>query len=96
MKSDRQSHGLSRALAEGDPVILSTGATATVTESYHAGYTGVVKILLDGTEESEQADQLTLQEFDTVVPEADPRTGHARKAQSNMGETRGPSLRMED
>ena len=52
--------GLSRALPAGESVILSSGSTATVRESYPAGYDGDVEILLDGAEEKELAGNLTL------------------------------------
>lgn len=52
--------GLERALTEGDPVILSTGATATVRRDYPAGYTGDLEILLDGAEEKERVSGVTL------------------------------------
>lgn len=91
---DDSNAGLPRALNKGDSVILSTGATATVRRSYPAGYNGDVDILLDGVEETDRADALTLP--DTEPPVADPQLGDVSGAQNDMGETRGPSRRMED
>jgi hypothetical protein len=91
---DDRSAGLPRALNEGDSVILSTGATATVRRSYPAGYDGDVEILLDGAKESDRADALTLP--DTQLPLEDPALGDVSVARNDVGETRGPSRRMED
>lgn len=86
---------MERALSEGDYVILSTGAIATVRRSYPAGYSGQVDILLDGAEESESADALTLPE--TNVHATEPELGPAVEgAETNGGEARGQSVRMED
>jgi len=54
------SAGLPRALTAGDYVILSTGAIATVRGDYPVGYSGDVAIMLDGAEELERVDGLTL------------------------------------
>lgn len=85
--------GLKRALTEGDAVILASGATATVRRSYSAGYSGDVAILLDGAEENERASALTLP--DAEPPDAGPELGDATWAQSDMGENRAASRRME-
>ena len=86
--------GLSRALKQGDAVILSSGANATVRRSYPAGYSGEVAILLDGAEEHEQADTLVLP--DTASPVAPAGLGDPILAQSDTGENRAPSRRMGD
>lgn len=87
-------NGLSRALDEGDAVILSTGATATVRRCYPKGYSGDVEILLDGAEESERASGLTLPDEPLQIS---PELGDANAAQqAELGEVRGPSRRMED
>lgn len=86
--------GLKRALAKGDSVILSTGATATARHLYPAGYSGDVEILLDGAEESERASALTLP--DAEPPDAGPDLGDVTAAQSDMGDNRAPSRRMEN
>ena len=52
--------GLPRALNAGDYIILSTGAIATATEAYPAGYEGPVSMALDGQPMSELAETLTL------------------------------------
>lgn len=98
---DDASPGLAHALHDGDEVILSTGATATVRGSYPAGYNGVVDIMLDGSAESERADALTLPERWANLNEA--QLGSIGVAQSDEpvpspsgGEARAPSLRMED
>jgi hypothetical protein len=91
---DDSNAGLPRALNEGDSVILSTGATATIRRSYPAGYNGDVDILLDGVQEADRADALTLP--DTEPPVTDPQLGNVSVAQNDLGETRGPSRRMED
>lgn len=87
--------GLKRALTAGEPVILTSGSTATARRSYPAGYDGDVEILLDGAEETERAGALTL--TDEPLPQAPPELGDAKAAQRlEMGETRAPSRRMED
>ena len=52
--------GLERPLVAGESVILSSGSTATVRRSYPAGYAGDVEILLDGAQEKERVEGLTL------------------------------------
>jgi hypothetical protein len=89
--------GLPRAVQEGESVILSTGATATLRRSYPAGYDGDVEIELDGVEESDRASALTLTD---PVPDAQLNNetaslGDAAAAQT-AGESRAPSRRMED
>ncbi len=87
--------GLKRALKKGDPVILSTGATATVRRSYPAGYGGDVEILLDGAEESERVAGLTL--VDEELPQVGPELGDPAAAQQvEMGESRAPSREMKN
>lgn len=86
--------GLSRALAAGESVILSSGSTATVRESYPAGYDGDVEILLDGAEEKELAGNLTL--VDAEPSDPGPALGDAAAAQREMGETRAPSREMKN
>ncbi len=87
--------GLRRALSEGDAVILSTGATATVRRAYPAGYFGDVEILLNGVGETERTQGLTL-------PDEQPLLGGAEAAESTEtpptgeGETRAPKRRMQD
>ncbi|MBV9718826.1 MAG: hypothetical protein JOZ77_05880 [Candidatus Eremiobacteraeota bacterium] len=86
---------MERALREGDRVILSTGAVATVRRSYPAGYSGPVDILLDGVEESDRSDALTLLEVDVSTTGED---GGSRDSEprSSGGESRGQSVKMED
>jgi hypothetical protein len=87
--------GLKRALEPGDEVILSTGATATVRGSYPQGYTGDVVILLGDAEETERAIGLTLPDNPPI--EVRPELADITAAQqSEMGEIRAPSRRMED
>lgn len=87
--------GLKRALSAGEPVILTSGSTATVRRSYPAGYDGDVEILLDGAEERERVSALTL--IDEPLPQAPSQLGDVKAAQEvEMGETRAPSRRMED
>lgn len=86
--------GLKRALTAGEPVILTSGSTATVRRSYAAGYDGDVEILLDGAEETERAAALTL--IDEPLSQAPPELGDARAAQQVGMETRAPSRRMQD
>ena len=85
--------GLKRALNPGDEVILSTGATATSRGSYPQGYTGEVAILLDGTEETERADGLTLPD---KTPFEIPPFDSEGPSSVAFGETRAPSRRMQD
>ncbi len=86
--------GLARALNAGDSVILKTGATATVRRSYPAGYTGEVEIDLDGSEETERVDGLTLPmwevDHDAAAEEPNTATGEPNP------EVRGKAARMED
>jgi len=87
--------GLKRALTAGEPVILTSGSTATVRRSYPAGDDGDVEILLDGAEETERVSGLTL--TDEQPPDVGPKLGDATAAQEvAMGEPRAPSRRMED
>ena len=86
--------GLLRALHAGEKVILATGATAVARASYPAGYSGDVDILLDGVEESERADGLTL--LERALPENPVHDDAAASASQPAGETRGRSHRMED
>jgi hypothetical protein len=86
------SEGLKHELRDGDAVILSSGALATVRGSYPEGYRGDVRIVIDGVEEMELASALTAAHAplsnDASSPESDgpdPRTL-----------TRTPSRRMED
>ena len=60
MNSRSDGARLKRALAEGEAVILSTGATATTRRAYPAGYSGEIEILLDGAEETERVAGLEL------------------------------------
>ncbi len=87
---------MEHALTEGDYVILSTGAIATVRRSYPAGYSGLVDILLDGAEESERSEALTLPETDIHVTEPDAGPAVITAESDERGETRGQSVRMED
>ena len=87
---------MERALAEGDYVILSTGAVATVRRSYPAGYSGLVDILLDGAEESERSEALTLPETSIHITEPDTGPRVITTESDARGETRGQSVRMED
>ncbi len=87
--------GLKRAITKGDPVILSSGATAIVRRSYPAGYGGDVEILLDGAEESERVSGLTL--VDDEPPQVGPELGDPTAAQEGeMGESRAPSREMKN
>jgi hypothetical protein len=86
--------GISRALTAGEPVILSSGSTATVRKSYPAGYDGDVEILLDGAEEKELASNLTL--VDEEPSDPGPELGDAAAAQREMGESRAPSREMKN
>jgi hypothetical protein len=86
---------LTRALSEGDEVILSTGATATVRRSYPKGYSGEVDILLDGNEEIERVSGLTLPAEPPL--QVGPELGDTTAAlQAETGEARAPSRRMKD
>ncbi len=87
---------MEHALTEGDYVILSTGAIATVRRSYPAGYSGLVDILLDGSEESERSEALTLPETSIQVTEPETAPAVIRTESDERGETRGQSVRMED
>jgi hypothetical protein len=88
----QHSGALSREVGTGDPVILSSGATASFRRSYPKGYTGIVEILLDGAEETENTSSLILPEHypaaETVEPEP--------RGSQPQGRARAPSLRMED
>ena len=81
----------SRQVREGDPMILSSGATASFRRSYPKGYSGIAEILLDGAEEIENTSSLTLPDYDQaavvdeIPPESEPQDG-----------VRASSLRMED
>jgi hypothetical protein len=87
--------GLKRDLEPGDDVILSSGATATVRGSYPQGYTGNVAILLDDAEETERASGLTLPDNPPI--ELGPELGDVTAAQqTEIGDIRAPSRRMED
>ena len=87
--------GLKRDLEPGDEVILSSGATATVRGSYPQGYTGNVAILPDDAEETERASGLTLPDNPPI--ELGPELGDVTAAQqTEIGDIRAPSRRMED
>ncbi|MDQ2866789.1 MAG: hypothetical protein M3R51_11255 [Candidatus Eremiobacteraeota bacterium] len=60
-----QDRGLTRSLRPGDCVILSTGATGVVRESYPQGYVGEVSIDLDGSQMTELSKTL-------VIPDSTP------------------------
>jgi len=90
MQNDR---GLKRALNPGDEVILSTGATATARGSYPEGYTGEVAVLLDGVDETERADALTLPD---KTPFEIPPFDSDGAISVGFGETRAASRRMKD
>jgi hypothetical protein len=90
---ERESSGaLSRQVGKGDPVILSSGATASFRRSYPKGYSGSVEILLDGAEEIENTSALTLPEYyqAAVTEDEEPRETEPQHG------IRAPSLRMED
>lgn len=86
--------GFTRALSDGDPVILSTGATAKVRGSYPQGYRGDVRIVLDGVEEFERADALVVVEWPPNEPAASADAPAAPSTEPNR--TRAPSRRMQD
>jgi hypothetical protein len=86
--------GLSRSLADGDSVILSSGATATVRSAYPVGYAGDVDLLLDGEEVSDLAGSLTLPNTDAHVTASE--SGTPNVTEDDGGEVRGRSHRMED
>jgi hypothetical protein len=83
--------GLKRSLNAGDSVILSSGATATVRESYPAGYSGLVAILLEGVEENESSESLTIVEWNGEPSEPGPEPDNVQPGD----EARGQSRRME-
>ncbi len=87
---------MERALSEGDYVILTSGAIATVRRCYPAGYSGPVEILLDGAEESESSDGLTLPEMDVRATKPDVGPAAKRADDRSGGEVRGHGLRMQD
>jgi hypothetical protein len=86
--------GLAQALDDGDAVILSTGATATVRGSYPQGYRGDVRIVLNGAEELERADALVIAQWPPNEPDASDDAPEAPLDESNL--TRAPSRRMQD
>lgn len=88
-------HGLKRSLRDGEAVILSTGATATVRGSYSAGYTGDVNIVLDGRDEKERASGLTLPD-ETFPPPVDFEVADAIAEQDDIGGNRARSREMKD
>jgi hypothetical protein len=88
----QRSGALSREVGAGDPVILSSGATASFRQSYPKGYTGIVEILLDGAEETENTSSLLLPDH---YPAAETAGAEPRGSQPQGG-ARAPSLRMED
>jgi len=87
--------GLSRALAKGDSVIMSSGATAIALAAYPPNYTGTVRLLLDGEEVADEAESL-------VLPDTDDAQETLRESESQIvtagdgGEVRGRSVRMQD
>ena len=87
--------GLSRALTQGDRVIMSSGATAIALAAYPANYTGNVRLLLDGQEVTDEAESLVLPDTDdgqeTLGESESPIIG-----EGDGGEVRGRSHRMED
>jgi hypothetical protein len=91
---NEDSPGLSRALAKGDSVILSSGATATARSSYPAGYCGDVDLLLDGEEIADEASSLVLPSTGSDVAPSESESPIF--PEENGGEARGPSRRMED
>ncbi len=86
--------GLAQALVDGDAVILSTGATATVRGSYPQGYRGDVRIVLNGVEELERADALVVAHWPPNEPSA--ADGAAIESSTESALTRAPSRRMQD
>jgi hypothetical protein len=82
----------SREVHEGDPVILSSGATASFRRSYPKGYSGIAEILLDGAEEIQNTSSLTLPDYDQAAVDVD---DVPRESEPQDG-VRAPSLRMED
>jgi hypothetical protein len=91
---NEDAHGLSRALSQGDRVIMSSGATATARSSYPVGYTDEVDMLLDGEEVTDEAESLVLPNPDLHVVPSESERPTATK--DNGGEVRGRSHRMED
>jgi hypothetical protein len=89
-----ETSGLSRALAKGDSVILSSGATASARSSYPAGYAGDVDLLLDGEEVTDEAESLVLP--DTGLQVTASESGGPIITEESGGEVRGRSRRMED
>jgi hypothetical protein len=90
----RHSRGLLRDVAAGDPVILSSGATAQFRQSYAKGYSGLVEILLDGAAETEDTESLILPQREIVV--SLPSDREERPSQPSESGARAPSVRMED
>jgi hypothetical protein len=88
----QRSGALSREVGAGDPVILSSGATASFRRSYPKGYTGIVEILLDGAEETENTSSLILPDHYQAVQTEDVEPHESEP----MSGARAPSLRMED
>ncbi len=88
-------NGLKRNLREGEAVILSTGATATVRGSYSAGYTGDVDIVLDGRDEKERASGLTLPD-ESFPPPVDLEAADAISEREDIGRNRARSREMKD
>lgn len=87
--------GLSDALHDGDAVVLSTGATATVRGSYPKGYRGDVRILLDGAEEYERPDGFLVIRPEPMSPPAIARNATA-ESPNGGGLSRAPDRRMKD
>jgi|HubBroStandDraft_3_1064219.scaffolds.fasta_scaffold2287741_1 hypothetical protein len=88
--------GLSEALNDGDAVVLSTGANATVRGAYPKGHRGDVRIVLDGVEQVERADGFLI-----LHPQPMPATGGASehavgKPPIDEGRVRAPDRRMQD
>lgn len=87
--------GLSRALTQGDRVIMSSGATAIALAAYPANYTGNVRLLLDGQEVTDEAESLVLPDSDDVE-ETLGESQSSVVSEDDGGEVRGRSHRMED
>jgi hypothetical protein len=88
--------GLREALNEGDAVVLSTGATATVRGSYPKGYCGDVRILLGDVEELERADGFLVTHPQPMPDNDDVVENAGAEMPSDSGLVRAPNRRMQD
>lgn len=88
--------GLDESLNDGDAVVLSTGATATVRGSYPKGYRGDVKILLGGVEESEHTDGFLVTHPQPMPETFDDSENAAAEMPTDSGLVRAPERRMRD